>query len=361
MAGELILDIEKRFSTGAELSARLQATLGGGTTLVLFGPSGAGKTTVIRCIAGLERPDRGHIVWGGATWFHGGDGRFVPTQERRIGLVGQEPALFPHLSVRANVEYGVRDRPAAMKSARTDEMLSLLEIEDLAQRLPRELSGGQAQRVALARALAPNPRLLLLDEPLGALDTPARHRLRGRLRALIERTGVSAVLVTHDRTEALALGDDIAVLAGGRIRQVGPVLDVFRRPADLVVAESVGVESVIAATVGRVEDGLVDLRVGDATLRAVAGDLDPGREQVFACVRAEDVMLQRDAASGASARNHLTGRIVGIDAEGPVDRVTMDCGFPLVALITRQARDEMALHPGGTVVAVIKATAIHLV
>lgn len=362
MADELSLDIEKRFASGAVVSAALRSSTRGGTTLVLFGPSGAGKTTVVRCIAGLERPDSGHVRFGGETWFDAAGQRFVEPQARGVGYVGQDSALFPHLTVRENVGYGLSANPAARRTARVDEMLALLDLGDLERRYPRELSGGEAQRVALARAVAPAPRLLLLDEPLGALDVPTRQHLRGRLRSLIERTGVFAVLVTHDRTEAIALGDEMAVLADGRIRQVGPALEVFRRPADLVVARTVGVESVVPAEIARVHDGLVDLRVGSATLLAVDADLEPGRTSVFACVRAEDVtLLQREAASSGSARNHLPGRVTNIEREGPVERVTVDCGFPLVALITAQAREEMSLAVGAPVTAVIKATSIHLV
>src|SRR5204863_3772204 len=143
------------------------------------------------------------------------------------------------------------------------------------------------------------------------------------------------ILVTHDRTEAIAVGDELIVIAEGGIRQAGPVLAVFRRPADLVVARTLGVESIVPASVRRIDDGMVELTVGAATLRGVdPGDVD-GRD-VFACIRAEDVTLQRAASAGTSARNHLTGRIVAIDSEGPLERVAVDCGFPLVALITRQ-------------------------
>ena len=181
------------------------------------------------------------------------------------------------------------------------------------------------------------------------------------VRDSLRRLGIAAVLVTHDRSEAIALGDRMAVLADGRVRQVGPVADVFRRPSDLVVAQSVGIESVIPARIERAVDGLIELRVGETTLRAVEADLDPLARDVFACIRAEDVTIERGPSSGASARNHLAGRILTIDAEGPVERLAIDCGFPLAALVTRQAREEMVLLPGTPVVAAIKATAVHLV
>ena len=360
MADELIVNIEKRFPSGVVVAADWQASMSGGAILVLFGPSGAGKTTVVRSIAGLERPERGRIQFSGDMWSDADAQRWVEPQRRHVGYVGQKPALFPHLTVRANVEYGL-SHSAADRARRGEEMLALVELGELGDRYPRELSSGQAQRVALARAVAPKPRLLLLDEPLGALDAPARNRLRSLLRSVIQRTGTSAVLVTHDRTEAIALGDQMVVLAEGRVRQVGPVVDVFRRPADLVVARSVGIESVVPARIAGVDDGLVLLKVGDATIRAVDLEIDRQHPEVFACIRAEDVVLQRAAPSSASARNHWPGRVVIVESEGPLERVTVDCGFLLVALVTRQAREEMALATGAPVVAAVKATAVHLV
>lgn len=364
MADELIVNIEKRFPSGVVVAADWHASMGRGAILVLFGPSGAGKTTVVRSIAGLERPERGRIQFAGDTWFDANAQRWVEPQQRHVGYVPQKPALFPHLTVRANIEYGLSGHSAADRARRGEEMLALVELAEFGDRHPRELSSGQAQRVALARAVALKPRLLLLDEPLGALDAPARSRLRSLLRSVVERTGISAVLVTHDRTEAIALGDQMVVLAEGRVRQVGPVLDVFRRPADLAVARSVGVESVVPARIAGTDDGLVLLKAGDATIRAVAVEaveIDRQHPDVFACIRAEDVFLQRAALSSDSARNHWPGRIVGVESEGPLERVTVDCGFPLVALITRQAREEMALATGAPVVAAVKATAVHLV
>ena len=360
MAGALKVDVEKRFPSGRVVAAHFETAIRGGAIVVLFGPSGAGKTTLVRSIAGLERPERGRIEYADELWFDG-TGAWVSPQLRRIGYVGQAPALFPHLTVRANVGYGLQARGSAARERRIDEMLALVDLSELQSRRPHELSGGQAQRVALARALAPEPRLLLLDEPFGALDAPARIRLRCDLRSIVRRVSASVVLVTHDRTDAIAIGDELIVLAEGRVRQCGPVLDVFRRPADLVVARTVGVESVLPARVERVENGLVDLAVGGRTLRAVDTDLDPAQRDVFACIRAEDVTLQRAAASGASTRNHLAGRIVSIESEGPLERVMVDCGFPLVALITRSAREDLTLTEGIPIVAAIKATAVHLV
>jgi molybdate transport system ATP-binding protein len=374
MADQLTLDFEKSFPTGVVIGANLQAAIGDGEILVLFGPSGSGKTTILRSIAGLERPERGTISFAGEEWLDAERGRFAEPQRRGTAYVFQEAALFPHLTVRRNIEYGIDGLAPAERIARGNELVELLALQTLADWYPRQLSGGQAQRVALARALARHPRLLLLDEPFAALDTPTRVQLRRLLRRSIERLTIAVVLVTHDRAEAMALGDQMAVLADGKIRQVGSVVDVFRRPADLAVARSVGVESVLPARVAGTENGMLELRVGDVLLRAaspeaesngVAADIRSATpsdcREVFACIRAEDVSLERGPSAGASARNHLPCRVVGIETEGAVERVTIDCGFPLAALVTRQAREEMQLRTGSEVVAAIKATAIHVV
>lgn len=360
MADALIVDITRRFPSGVVVAAAFRAEVRAGAILVLFGPSGAGKSTVLRAIAGLDHPDRGRLQLGDDVWFDASAGRWVEPQQRHIGYVSQDPALFPHLKVAANVAYALGRLPASARQA-TDAIVEALGLDALRDRYPRQLSGGEAQRVALARAMARTPRLLLLDEPFAALDTPTRIHLRRQLRALIQRLQIPAVLVTHDRTEAIAVGDQMVVLAEGSVRQVGSVHEVFQRPIDRVVARSVGMESVIPALVQRIENGLVELRVGDAMLRAVDADGGAGRREVLACIRADDVTLERAAPAGASARNHLRGRIVSVESEGPLERVVVDCGFPLVALVTRHAREEMGLAEGMAIVAAIKATAIHLV
>lgn len=362
MAAELVVAIDARFASGAVVAADFRADLSGGSVLGLFGPSGSGKTTVVRAVAGLLRPDSGRIAFDGDTWYD--ERTWIEPQKRRAGYVSQTPALFPHLDVRRNIEFWKHGGPRATGGPATEELLALVELEGYGTRLPRELSGGQAQRVALARAIAAGPRLLLLDEPFASLDEPTRARLRALLRALVDRLRIPTVLVTHDRTDAIAMCDQMAVLAEGRVRQAAPVAEVFARPADLVVARSVGVESVLPARIERVGEGLVDLRVNGVQLRAVDPDSGTRAEagaEMFACVRAADVVLERVLSSTASARNHLPGRVVRVDADGHVERVTVDCGFPLVALITRNARDEMALEPGSAVVAAIKATAVHLI
>jgi molybdate transport system ATP-binding protein len=355
----LTLELERRFPGGPAIRAQLDLDLEGAPVTVLFGPSGAGKTTLLRCIAGLDRPDAGAIRFAGQAWFDAAGRVFVPPQRRNVGLLFQDHALFPHLSVAENVAYGLGRAGRAEREARVLAVAALLGIQDLLGRRPRQLSGGQRQRVALARALAPRPQLLLLDEPLSALDAPSRAALQAELRATLKASGVPSVVVTHDRVEALALGDRMAVLAEGSIRQVGSVHQVFSAPADLVVARAVGAETVLPARLLERADGLVTLEVGRSRLVAV----DPGRieGQVYACVRAEDVLIEPAQGSASSARNHLAGRVTSLAHEGALVRVALDCGFPLVALVTRQAAEQLALAPGAAVAAQIKATALRLV
>lgn len=358
---------ERRFPGGLAVIASLDVALAPGSMLVLFGPSGAGKTTILRQIAGLERPDAGTIGFGADVWCDTARQLWQPPQFRRIGVVFQEPTLFPHLTVRDNIRYGVRsgsDRGRTGVGIGSDpvaEIETMLGIGDLGHRYPRALSGGEAQRVALARALAPDPRLLLLDEPFASLDAPTRLRLRREVRALLQTLGAPAILVTHDRSEALAIGDTVAVVIGGRVRQVGPVSDVFSRPADAEIAAALGIEAVLPARVMGSSGGVIEVAVGDVILHAAEREpIAPG-SSVYACLRAEDVTLETRSAGQVSTRNHLVARVVSIASEGPIERVSLDCGFALDALITRRSREELALAPGATVTAAIKATSVHLV
>jgi molybdate transport system ATP-binding protein len=357
----LQLEVVQRFGDAFAIDARLDVALPPGSMLVLFGPSAAGKTTLLRLIAGLERPDAGTIRFGDDTWCDTTRGVWSPPQARRIGLVFQEPTLFPHLTVRRNIHYGIRVRPGSDPDLGVAEIERLLGIGDLVNRYPRALSGGEAQRVALARALAPRPQLLLLDEPFAALDAPTRIRLRREVRALLQTTATPAILVTHDRTEALAMGDNVAVVIGGQVRQVGPVSTVFSQPADVAIAASLGIEAVLPGRVSASSGGLVSVAVGDVTLYAVEREPVASGADVYACIRAEDVTLEMSSAGQASTRNHLAARVVAIASEGPIDRVSLDCGFAFDALITNRSREELQLAPGAQVRAAIKATSIHLV
>jgi molybdate transport system ATP-binding protein len=365
----LTVDVERRYRRGPTITAAFELDLAAAETLVLFGPSGSGKTTILRCLAGLERPDRGRIVVGGAIWADVDARIDVPPQRRRVGYLPQGFALFPHLTVRQNLAYGadssVADGTAReardARAARIDELIALLGLSGLEDRRPGALSGGQQQRVALGRAVARDPVLLLLDEPLAALDTPTRESLRLELRGLLGRLGTPAIVVTHDRTEALVLGDRTAVLVDGQLRQIGPTEEVFNKPADANVAHATGVETVVHGTVERVGDGIATVRIGEAEVTAVA-DVQPG-ETVLVSIRPEDVLLVAAGhdLAGLSARTHLPGTVRASQRLGALVRVDIDCGFPLVALVTRQANEELDLRPGQPVSALVKAPSVHII
>ncbi len=358
MSAELTADFERAFPGGPRIRGVLRLPADTFSVTVLFGPSGSGKTTVLRCLAGLDRPARGFIRFGEETWFDAARGISLPPQRRAIGYLAQDYALFPHLSVVGNIAYGLGDLPASERQRRVEDLMGRFGLAGVEARRPRQLSGGQQQRVALARALVRRPRLLLLDEPLSALDAPTREQLRRELRRLLAGQAVPTLLVTHDRVEALALADAVIVLDQGRVRQNGPVQEVFARPADAAVARIVGVETVEPARVLEVADGLAILAVGSARLVGVAGD--GGRAEGYVSIRAEDVVLMKGDAP-SSARNHLVGQVRGLVREGALVRALLDCGFPLTALVTSQACQELGLREGERVIALVKAPAVHFV
>ncbi len=351
MAATLTAECRTTLRGGFRLDAALALPLEQAPVTVLFGPSGAGKTTLLRILAGLERPADGRIFFRDRTWCDSARGIWLEPQQRRAGLVFQDYALFPHLTVERNVAFAAKGQAAA-------HMMERFGLTGLAGRMPRAISGGEQQRVALARALAAEPDLLLLDEPLSALDAAARVRTRRELRGLLASAGVPSIVVTHDRTEAIALADWMAVMVAGRILQTGPVREVFARPATAQVAEAVGVENILAAEIVSRAGGLLRLRVGSAVIECLdGGESGP----VLVSIRAEDVALTRDAARASTQRNRLSGVARAIIIEGPLARVEMDCGFPLVALVTAQSAADLNLVPGESLAAVVKTTSVHLI
>ncbi|MGD9645593.1 MAG: ABC transporter ATP-binding protein [Pirellulales bacterium] len=356
---ELVADFELMFDNGPTIEGRVRQPIDGFSVTVLFGPSGGGKSTVLRVLAGLERPQRGSIRFGDEIWFDAAAGRLVRAQQRGVGMLFQDYALFPHLNVAENIGFGLSDLPRGQRDARVGEMLERFELQELAARRTNEISGGQQQRVALARVLAPRPRLLLLDEPLTSLDQPLREKLRGELRELLRTLAIPVVLVTHDRSEAIALADRVVLLVDGRVRQAGAVQEVFARPHDEVVARYVGMDAIEEGRLIETRDGLAAVDVAGTRIWGLAvGGLGP---RVHVCIRAEDVVLERGAAPDSSARNHLPGKVVSVVPEGALVRVLLDCGFRLTALVTRPSHEELRLNPGEAITAVIKAPAVHLV
>src|SRR6266487_3850951 len=293
-ATELTAGFEKRFPGGTMIQVELRRPADPFSLTVLFGPSGSGKSTTLRCLAGLEKPERGIIRFGDEIWSDAARGIFLPPQRRRIGYLFQDYALFPHLCVAQNIGYGLGQVAPPERRQRIEEIVALLGLTGLDDRYPRQLSGGQQQRVALARALVCRPRLLLLDEPLSALDAPTREQLRRQLRHWLIELQISALLVTHDRIEALALGDYLAVFHAGRVCQTGSVQQVFSAPADLNVAHIVGVDTIEQGRIVKISDGLATVAIGQKQLVALAPSADNGgiETEVYVCIHAEDVTLE---------------------------------------------------------------------
>lgn len=321
-----------------------------GEVVALLGPSGAGKTTVLRALAGLVPLTQGRIVLDGAVLEDAATGEYVVPERRNLGVVFQEALLFPHLSVLDNVGAGLRFTGSSrmIARARAREWLQRVGLGDLAEARPAALSGGQAQRVALARALATQPRVLLLDEPLSALDVTTRSEVRRELRRQLAAFPGIRLLVTHDPIDALALADRLIVLEDGHIVQSGSSLEVTARPRSRYVADFVGVNWLP----GHAMDGAVHL-VGGGTF--TVPDVEIGA--VFVVVHPRAVALHRQKPEG-SPRNVLRGAVVAVDDEGARMRVRLTMPFPLVAEVTRAAAAELELDRGGELWVTIKATEI---
>jgi tungstate transport system ATP-binding protein len=329
-----------------------------GEVLAVIGPNGAGKSTLLRVLALLARPSRGTVRFQGA----------VPQTEterlawrRRMACVFQE-AMLCRGSVLYNARLASRLRGVARLEAdrRAREWLGRLGIDALADRPVDRLSGGEAQRTSLARAFAAMPEVLFLDEPFAALDAPTREALLDDLGRLLAATRTTTVLVTHDRAEALRLGDRVAVLLEGRLAELGPPERVFGAPATEAVARFVGVENLLPGRVVAQTDGVITVEAGPLRVTAV-GDARPG-ERVLVGLRPEDLTLGGPQASGpTSAQNRLPGRVVRVTPLGALWRIGVDCGVPLTALVTRPAVAALALAPGVPVEVTFKASAVHLV
>lgn len=334
-----------------------------GEILAIIGPNGAGKSTLLRVLGLLEPPTAGEVRFRGrrVAW----SSPDLLAVRRRFATVFQE-ALLCDTTLEANVALGLRlrRRPPGEVSAQVHAWLTRLGIAHLTRRQARTLSGGEAQRTSLARAFAIRPDVLLLDEPFAALDAPTRDELLTLLRELLRQEGFATIFVTHDREEALRLGDRIAVMMGGRIHQVGAPSAVFGRPATEEIARFVGVETILAGRVTGERAGLLTVEVDGMKIEA------PGTgavgEQVLVCLRPEDLVLRRPdgRVSQESARNHLEGRVEEAIPLGAQYRVRIACGPArggVIALVTKQSFDDLALERGTPVVVSFKASAVHLI
>ena len=354
---QLAARFEKHFRGDARVAGHVELPIDRFSVSVLFGPSGSGKTTILRCLAGLETPEEGTIRFGAETWFDAQGHVNLRPQRRGVGYLFQQYALFPHLTVWQNITFGI---PKGSRNASDGvaELVHRFELTGLEQRLPRQLSGGQQQRVALARTLACRPRLLLLDEPLSSLDQSLREAVRSQLRGWLSAYRVPTIVVTHDRIDAMALGDRVIVLSGGQVLQHGSMQQVFSSPLDQTVARIVGVETIVEGRILERHGELVCLGIDGVQLWATGPQELTGR--AIACIRGEDVVFGRDPDVASSVRNRLPGRITALSVEAPLVRVAIDCGFPLTALITKPACDELGLRVNDRGFAFIKATSIHV-
>ena len=350
---------------------RLEWDLEPGSTLVLFGPSGSGKTTALRSMAGLLRPLAGRVHIDGRAVYDSAtrDMDTGPSQADRLPHAAV-PSLFPHLSLAKNIAYGLDARRADGADQRVGELLDAFALRGLEDRYPWELSGGQQQRVALARALATEPKLLLLDEPFAALDAGLRRALRQELRSTLSRNPIPVVLVTHDREEALVLGDEVQVIDDGKVIARGAPLEVLGQPGQAAVANLVGIENLFRMAVEsrHPRDGTMRLSgLGDRAGFSLETPIDEGpssstgRQLVTVGIRASDIILASQEPVGSSARNRIPGTVKRIEPRPPGYTVELDCGAPLLCQVTGASLDEMSIREGQLLWAVFKASSCFLV
>ena len=344
------MSLDARVQLGrGDFSLDLSLDAADGDTIGLLGPNGSGKSTTLRCLAGLDAPQTGRIDIAGVTVVDTTRGIDLPPEQRSVGFVFQDYLLFPHMSVLDNVAFGLRARGEARQSAerRAREWLDRLEIGDLASRKPGRLSGGQAQRVALARALVIEPDLLLLDEPLAALDAGTRASVRSLLRRHLADFHGAVVMVTHDPMDAMVLADRVVVLEDGHAVQAGTPGDVARRPESAYVAQLVGVNMLR----GHAHDGVVDLDSGGEIRIANVAISGP----VIVALRPEAISVHLQHPEG-SARNVWQSRVSSLEARGDLVRLEVEGPPALTAVITPAAVADLGLHEGARVWLSAKAT-----
>jgi molybdate transport system ATP-binding protein len=356
----LSVDIARRL-TDFTLEAAFEAPPG---FTMLLGPSGGGKTTVLNCIAGLMRPDRGRIALGAQVLFDSESRTEVPVQNRRVGYVFQNLALFPHLTVAQNVQYGIMRQPASERRARMMTLLESFRIPHLADRKPGEISGGERQRAALARSLVTDPAVLLLDEPLVALDNAAKSRILDDLRAWNAAHSIPIIFVTHAPEEAFALGERVVVIESGRVLAQGLPQEVLTTPRHETVAQIVGFENVFDAVVTALHEQqgtmLCRLERSDCELEVPLTRTKAGAA-VRVAIRAGDIMIAAEHAHGLSARNALAGTTRSVRREGVTVVLHVDAGVTFEVHVTPIAAEELGLVPGRQVWLVIKTYSCNLI
>jgi tungstate transport system ATP-binding protein len=327
-----------------------------GEALAVIGPTGAGKTTLLRLIDLLDLPASGKIYFDGTDVTASGKARLEA--RRRMAFVLQKPVVF-NTSVFANVTYGLkwRGNKGGHWHQKVEDVLEMVGLAADKNRNARTLSGGEAQRVAIARAIISEPEVLLLDEPTANLDPVSTARIEEVISNIRHQHQATIILATHDMSQGERLADRVGVLLNGEIVQSGGWREVFQAPDNRDVAEFVGIENIVPGVIASNQDRMVAIRVGDRVIEAISHY--PAGAVVSACLRPEDITLFLSPVS-SSARNSFVGEITRVVSSGPLSRVEVDCGFPLVALVTKRSAEELNLQKGKKVYATFKATAVHV-
>ncbi len=340
-------ELSKRYGAHTAVD-RFSLAVAPGSMTALLGPSGCGKTTCLRMIAGLVQPSGGEIFVDGKPITR------VPVHRRNIGMLFQNYALFPHLTVAENVSFGLEARHLSRKetAARVADALQIVQLTGFEQRMPSQLSGGQQQRVALARALVVEPALLLLDEPLGALDKSLRENMQVELRALQRRLGITTIMVTHDQEEALTLADQIAIMRGGRLEQVGTPTEIYDRPVSRFVASFIGVSNFFQARLDRRDGRMAQGATEDGVVLHIE-DCAADSSNVTVAVRPEAVSIDTASDASASLANSVSGTVEQIVYRGFINHIYMRLpnGDPLIAYQPNRpgSNGATAIAPGATV------------
>lgn len=327
-----------------------------GEFMTFLGPSGCGKTTCLRLISGFDTPTSGQI------FLDGKDLTFEPPYRRDVNQVFQNYALFPHLTIYENIAFGLRMKkiPPTQIRERVDRVVKMTSLEDFTTRKPAQLSGGQRQRVALARAIVCEPKVLLLDEPLSALDAKLRTQMRVELKQLQKKLGITFIFVTHDQEEALTMSDRVAVINAGRVEQIGTVNEIYYKPATRFVASFIGESNIVEAEILRSEGELIHCRLEGGLELAVRTPNPPAHSKVLLSLRPEKIRLTRENPGG---RNSFPGTIEMEIFKGAVDDLTISVqgGLQLGAVLTNDGQAESDLHEGERVFARIQPEDIHIV